>query len=105
MVKLVHNAMLGRYAVDAGDVATVRSAEIALDGHKFGMNLTAAQRRSGAVFNRFGLANIRGGGHSVEFYLDDISYTARRSAGAQPKFFKQTYVEAPYPHEQGGRRH
>ncbi len=83
----------------------VGRVEITLDDHKFGMDLTEAYRRSGAVFNRFGLANIRGGGHSVEFYLDDLSYTARRSAGVKPKFVKQTYVEVPYPHEQGGRRY
>ena len=58
----------------------------------------------GAVFNRFGLANVRSGGHSVEFYLDDVAYTARRPPGTPPKFIPQSSVEVPYPHEQAGRR-
>ena len=57
------------------------------------------------MFNRFGLANVRSGGHSVEFYLDDLTYTARRDPDTRPKFIPQTTVEVPYPHEQAGRRY
>jgi hypothetical protein len=42
--------------------------EVALDpGHK----------AKGAVFDRFGLFNAQTGGHHVEVYLDDLSYTVR----------------------------
>lgn len=77
---------------------------ITWEGKQHVMDLTPQQRQAGAVFNRFGLANVRSGGHSVEFYLDDVSYTARRCPGTQPRFIPQTTVEVPYPHEQAGRR-
>lgn len=79
--------------------------EVKLDGKKFGFDINESMRKSGAVFNRFGFANVRRGGHSVEFYLDDLSYTARRARGKKPVFHKQTQVEAPYPHKSGGRRY
>ena len=75
-----------------------------LDGRETVIDLTPRHRRSGAVFDRFGLANVRSGGHSVEFYLDDVTYTARRAPGTRPRFVPQTTVEVPYPHEQAGRR-
>lgn len=74
---------------------------VTLDGHKESFELTPEQRRSGAKFNRFGLANVRSGGHSVEFYLDDLTYTSR---GPRPKPVPQTLMEVPYPHKQAGRR-
>jgi hypothetical protein len=78
---------------------------VTLDGRSHALDLSPQQRRSGAVFNRFGLANVRSGGNSVEFYLDDVAYTARRAPGARPKFIPQTEVEVPYPHKQAGRRY
>jgi hypothetical protein len=78
---------------------------VVLDDRKYEFDLTREQRKAGATFNRFGLANVRSGGHSVEFYLDDLTYTARRDPKAPPKVFKQTIVESPYPHKQGGRRY
>ncbi len=75
---------------------------VTLDDRREVFDLTPEQRRSGATFNRFGLANVRAGGHSVEFYLDDLTYTAR---GPRPKPIPQTTIEVPYPHEQGGRRY
>lgn len=78
---------------------------VTLDGRKHILDLSPQQRKSGAVFNRFGLANVRSGGHSVEFYLDDMTYTARRAPGARPKFIPQMAVEVPYPHKQAGRRY
>jgi hypothetical protein len=78
---------------------------VSLDGKEQSFALSSAMRKTGAVFNRFGLANMRRGGHSVEFYLDDISYTARRSSNAERKFIPQSTVEVPYPHEHGGRRY
>ena len=78
---------------------------VTLDDHEFGFDLTPQQRKSGAIFDRFGLANVRGGGHSVELYLDDLTYTARREKNAKPAFTPQTSIEVPYPHKQGGRRY
>ena len=72
---------------------------------KFGFDITSHMRKTGAVLDRFGFANVRRGGHSVEFYLDDLSYTARRVKGDTPRFHKQTYVKAPYPHKSAGRRY
>jgi hypothetical protein len=77
-------------------------ATVTLDGRNVVFDLTPEQRKAGATFNRFGLANVRSGGHSVEFYLDDLSYTAR---GPRPKPVPQTLVEVPYPHKQAGRRY
>lgn len=83
----------------------VGQLDITLDGTTFALQLTPDQRKAGLKLNRFGLANVRRGGHSVEFYLDDLTYTARRQSGTRPPFRKQTFVEAPYPLEQGGRRY
>ena len=71
----------------------------------YALDLTREQRKAGAVFNRFGLASVRSGGNSVEFYLDDVTYTARRDSGTPPKFIPQTTLEVPYPHRQAGRRY
>jgi hypothetical protein len=65
------------------------------------LDLTAQQRKSGAVFDRFGLANMRGGGKYVEVYFDDLIYTARRPKDYQPIFHKQEVTKVPYP--KGGR--
>ena len=91
------------YDADAND--GVGRITVTLDGEAFTQDLTPAQRKEGVVLDRFGFANVRGGGHSVEVYLDDVRYTARREPGREPKFVEQTYVEVPYPHEQAGRRY
>jgi hypothetical protein len=78
---------------------------VTLDETKQTLDLTAEMRRNGAVFNRFGLANVRRGGHSVEFYLDELTFTARREPGVAPTFIPQETIEVPYPHRQGGRRY
>jgi len=78
---------------------------VRLGGNEHVLNLSAQHRKTGAVFNRFGLANVRRGGHSVEFYLDDVTYTARREPNARPTSVPQTTVEVPYPHQQAGRRY
>jgi hypothetical protein len=88
----------------AGNGGTGR-VTVTLDDRDYVMDLTPQQRRSGAVFNRFGLANVRSGGHSVELYLDDVTYTSRRTGGDRPAFVPQSTVEVPYPHEQAGRRY
>jgi len=76
-----------------------------LDGEKFTVDLIPEQRKSGATFDRFGFANVRSGGHSVEFYLDDLTYTARRDPSKQRRRWQQEILEVDYPHEQGGRRY
>ena len=78
---------------------------VTLDGRAYAPDLMPQQRKGGAVFNRFGLANVRSGGHSVELYLDDVTYTARRESGTRPRFIPQRTVEVPYPHKQAGRRY
>lgn len=80
-------------------------ATVTLDRHAYVLDLSPQQRKNGAVFNRFGLANVRNGGNSVEFYLDDVTYTARRTPGTRPKFIPQSGVKVPYPHTQAGRRY
>lgn len=80
-------------------------ATATLDDKQTSFALTREIRKSGAVFDRFGLANVRRGGHSVEFYLDDLTYTARRAPGTPRRFIPQTTIEVPYPHKQGGRRY
>ncbi|MEZ6047740.1 MAG: hypothetical protein R3C11_19615 [Planctomycetaceae bacterium] len=76
---------------------------VTLDGKSSEFNLTKEQRESGALFDHFGLINVRSGGHSIEYYLDDISYTANYPQGQKPPFKPQTYVEKPYPVESAGR--
>jgi hypothetical protein len=78
---------------------------VTLDGRSYVLELTREQRNIGAVFNRFGLANVRGGGNSVESHLDDVTYTARRKPGTRPRFIPQETVEVPYPHKQAGQRY
>jgi len=75
-----------------------------LDGVEHSFDLTPQLRETGAVFNRFGLANVRRGGHSVQFYLDDLTYTARRNPKGRRSFMPQKTIKVPYPHQQGGRR-
>jgi len=49
---------------------------ITLDDKALSMDLTAGHRTRGARFDRFGLFNHQSGGHFVEIYLDDLTYTA-----------------------------
>lgn len=94
-----------RFEYDPDGADGIGRVTVTLDGQQHPFDLTREQRRNGGVFNRFGLANVRRGGHSVQFYLDDVTYTARRAADAHPPFVPQTTVEVPYPHKQGGRRY
>ena len=41
------------------------------------LNLKPDVRAGGAVFDRFGILSFQRGGHFVDIYLDDISYTVR----------------------------
>jgi hypothetical protein len=78
---------------------------ITLDGKEYSADLAEGVRESGATFNRFGFANVRRGGHSVQFYLDDLKYTARRAPGEEPEFHDQEVLEVAYPKESAGRKY
>lgn len=91
------------YDPDAND--GIGRVTVTLGGKETVMDLSRQVRDANASFDRFGLANVRRGGHSVEFYLDDVSYTARRSPNMPPRRVPQSTLEVPYPHEQGGRRY
>jgi hypothetical protein len=77
---------------------------VTLDGHEpFTLDLTPAQRRAGATFDRFGLMT----GSSAKYvtvFLDDLTYTARRSKDHQPVRHKQEIIKVPHP-SGGGRSH
>ncbi len=53
---------------------------VTFDGRKHRLNLRPQDRATGAAFDRFGLFNIQSGGHHVEIYLDDLSFTSRDRA-------------------------
>ena len=76
-----------------------------LDDETFVVNVTPKQREAGASFDRFGFANVRRGGHSVELYLDDLTYTARRNKDVPRQRFQQKVIEVEYPHRQVGRKY
>ena len=57
--------------------------ELTLDGTTNTMDLAAGDRTSGAVLDRFGIFNMQSGGHHVEIYLDDVSFTRRVGAGGK----------------------
>ncbi len=50
---------------------------MSLDGESVSMDLKRGARDGNAAFDRFGLVSWHRGGHFVEIYFDDISYTAR----------------------------
>jgi hypothetical protein len=52
---------------------------ITLDGESVVVNLAAGHKKSGATFDRFGILNWQTpGGHFVEIYWDDLTYTVGR---------------------------
>jgi hypothetical protein len=76
---------------------------VTLDGKSFFLDLTPQQRSAGATFDRFGVASIRKGGKYVTVYLDDLTYTARRSQHYTPVYHEQQVTRVPYP--PGGRKY
>src|SRR5205814_3378009 len=70
---------------------------VTLDDKVAELNLTEQQRKDGANFDHFGVANLRVGGKFVEVYFDDLSYTARRPKDYKPIFHKQEVTKVPYP--------
>lgn len=49
--------------------------EVTLDGAADSLELRPIERARGATFDRFGIFNLQAGGHDVEIYLDDLSFT------------------------------
>lgn len=58
-------------AADGNGRITVR-----LDDTVHTLELRPGDRARGATFDRFGIFDMQSGGHHVEFYLDDLAYTA-----------------------------
>jgi hypothetical protein len=49
--------------------------EVTLDGAEGSFELRPIERGRGTTFDRFGIFNLQAGGHAVEIYLDDLSFT------------------------------
>ena len=50
---------------------------VTLDDQALSLDLEPGHRARGATFDRFGLFNHQSGGHMVELYIDDLTYTTR----------------------------
>ena len=50
---------------------------VTFNGETISLNLKSGVRADGAVFDRFGLLSYQRGGHFVDIYFDDISYTVQ----------------------------
>ena len=74
---------------------------ITLENDTLTVDLTTEQRKTNAVFDRFGLLNPRKGGKYVDVYFDDLSYSVKREKERRPPFHKQKSTIVPYP--PGGR--
>jgi hypothetical protein len=70
----VHTWTLHYRPQEAGGAGRI---EIVFDEKSATMDLAPGDRTAGAAFDRFGLFNMQSGGHAVEIYLDDLSYTNR----------------------------
>ncbi|MFC1549994.1 hypothetical protein ACFL46_01735 [Candidatus Neomarinimicrobiota bacterium] len=68
----------------------------ALGEESFTVDLTSEQRSAGSTFNRFGLLNPRKGGKYVDVYIDDLSYSTRKSKDELKKH-KQVNTTVVYP--------
>lgn len=47
----------------------------ALDGKRVALDMVPGHKQQGASFNRFGVFNMRRGGHYMTVYFDDLKYT------------------------------
>lgn len=63
-----------RYTANAGD----QDGEIALafDEHVQKTRVRKEHKSAGARFDHFGIVNVQAGGHFVEIYLDDLTFTS-----------------------------
>jgi hypothetical protein len=57
--------------------------DVTLDDEKVTLDLRPEDRKRGAAFDRFGLFNVQEGGHYVEVFLDDLTYTSAAAAAAK----------------------
>ncbi len=55
------------------------SIMVTLDGESIALNLQPGARKGNAAFTRFGMLSWQRGGHFVDIYFDDISFTARKT--------------------------
>ncbi len=53
--------------------------ETTFDGESDTLELRPGDRQRGARFDRFGIFNLQSGGHAVEIYLDDLTFTGRKA--------------------------
>jgi hypothetical protein len=59
-----------RYRPEGGEII------VRFDENEQRMALKPEHKALGAVFNRFGFFNVQAGGHYVELFIDDLTYTA-----------------------------
>jgi hypothetical protein len=76
---------------------------VTLDEKRSTLDLTRQQRAAGALFNRFGISNIRTGGKLVTLNFDDLTYTARRPKDYERSQNAQDILVVPFP--EGGRKY
>jgi hypothetical protein len=76
---------------------------VTLDKEVFTLDLTPEQRKAGATFDRFSMMSFRRGGKYEIIYLDDLTYTARRSKDYDAARYEQKITKVPYP--AGGRKY
>lgn len=53
--------------------------DLTFDGQELKLDLREQDRKAGAAFDRFGLFNVQEGGHYVEVYFDDLTFTSARA--------------------------
>jgi hypothetical protein len=57
---------------------------VTLDGESATLDLAKGHKKAGATFDRFGVLNWQSpGGHFVELFWDDLTYTVRRRPTGQ----------------------
>ncbi len=78
------------------DVGKAGRIYVTLGNKSFTADLKPQQRKTGAVFDHFGLLNPRKGGKYVIVYFDDLSYSVNRSNNNIQKY-KQKITKVPYP--------
>jgi hypothetical protein len=63
------------YDPKAGEAGRI---DLTFDDQKLSVDVRLKDRKAGAKFDRFGLFNVQEGGHYVEVYVDDLTFTARK---------------------------
>ncbi|MDB6121081.1 MAG: hypothetical protein JWQ71_74 [Pedosphaera sp.] len=69
----LHEWSLHYIPAKAGEAGKI---SLKLDDHEQNIEVKSADEKRGATFDRFGIFNVQSGGHFVEIYLDDLTYTA-----------------------------